>query len=151
MHHIMTAEDIAKSYVWPGPKPPKGRSQFAFWMIFVVVQLALFVAGGAACARLSSMPWWIPVSAAILGLIVGLWLICSDFPLLDWKKSNFRSLVVLVFFVCWKGFSDFLASCVVPYEQHHSSFALALLAFFFFGVLAAVLPKLVHGILNEER
>ena len=78
IHPVMTAEDIARSYVRPRPEP-RGRSKLAFWMIFVVVPLALFGAGEVAGARLSSMPWWIPVSAAILGLIVGLWRIARVF------------------------------------------------------------------------
>jgi hypothetical protein len=145
----MTAEDIAKSYVRPRPEP-RGRSKLAFWMIFVVVPLTLFGAGEVAGARLSSMPWWIPVSAAILGLIVGLWQNRSGFHLLKWRKSKFRFLIWMVFFLCWRGFTDFLVWCVVPHERYHSLFDLTFLAFFLFGYLGAVLSELIHGVLSED-
>jgi hypothetical protein len=144
----MNEDELRASYIHP-LRVERRRQKRAIW-IMVALPVILFGLGGAWCARESSMPAWIPVIAFVLGLIVGMWMSLSRFGFRGFQSRGYRILFSFVAYLCWRGFTDFLAWRVIPQSHFHFLFDMAFLVFFLTGLLAAIYSYFLRDYLGEE-
>ena len=75
-----------------------------------------------------------------MGNIVGLWFNYSGFDLRKMKQTKSRFLVWPLVYLCFTGFTDFLAWCIIPQDHYHEWFNMSFLIFMMVGFLAVILP-----------